>query len=171
MRYGWVTMLVLALGTAACSKAKAPEPEATGSTPPMEAAPISAETPADTATGESSAAATAPAPTATSAPPLVPAKLSALGTEPFWNARIDGNTLTYTTPEDQAGKRITIERRNTAIGAIFSGTLDGAPLVLTVTRHSCSDGMSDRAYPLRTVLTIGSQRQIGCASQGKAGIP
>lgn len=161
MRYGSVAMLVLALGAAGCGKNADP-------------APISPETPAAAETTAPATPVAAPArpasSPATSSPassapaPVAPADLHALGTEPFWNARIGAAGLTYSTPEDQAGRKLPVERRDTAIGAVFSGTLNGQPLLLTVTKRICSDGMSDREYPFAAVLTIGTQRRMGCAS-------
>lgn len=160
MRNGTVSMLALTLCVAACGKAA--EPEA----PPSEGPAVEASAPAPAplrSAHPTPETAVAASPVAKAPDPIVARELRALGTEPFWNARIAGATLTYTTPEDQKGKTIPIERRDTGIGAVFSGTLDGAPLVLTVTKRTCSDGMSDRDYPFSTVLTIGSQRRVGCA--------
>lgn len=163
MRSGSIRVVALVLCAAGCGKTSEPSPEPTNAAVPMG---LSGSGPA-TAT----ASATAMPKTARATPaspigpaPIIPANLQALGTEPFWNARIDGGALTYVTPEDQKGRKTAVERRDTAIGAVFSGKLDGEPLVLTLAKRACSDGMSDRAYPLSAVLTIGSQRRIGCAS-------
>ena len=54
-----------------------------------------------------------PAPPPPTAKPGIPATLAALGTEPFWSARIAGARLTYTTPEDPQGQS-TVVTRNVA---------------------------------------------------------
>jgi len=85
------------------------------------------------------------------------------GTEPFWGGEVSGNTLLYTTPEDQEGQAIEVSRFAGRGGLSFSGTLDDAPFVLAVTELACSDGMSDRAYPFTVTLQVRGQMRSGCA--------
>lgn len=85
------------------------------------------------------------------------------GTEPFWGGQVAGGTLTYSTPEDQDGNAIAVERFAGRGGLSFSGTLDGATLVMAVTARQCSDGMSDRTYPFTVTLAIGADKRNGCA--------
>lgn len=85
-----------------------------------------------------------------------------LGTEPFWGAEIAQGTLTYTTPESGAGIAIPVTRFAGNGGLGFSGMVDGAPLQLAVTPGECSDGMSDRKYPLAATLAIGDRMLLGC---------
>lgn len=167
MRSGAVLMLTLSLCAAACGKAADPDPAAIeapspATSPVAETAATPGSEPAATPTPSTEPTTPAAAPAAST--PIVPRDVRALGTEPFWNARINGNTLVYTTPEDQEGRKIAVERRDTAIGAVLSGKLDNEPLVLTLAKRTCNDGMSDRAYPFAAVLALGSQRRIGCAS-------
>lgn len=89
--------------------------------------------------------------------------IAALGTEPFWNARIEGAQLTYSTPDDIDGRAVTVSRFAGNGGLGISGTLDGAPLQLAITPGSCSDGMSDRTYPYTATLAIGDVVSPGCA--------
>lgn len=93
----------------------------------------------------------------------VPARFTALGTEPFWAAKVDGARLTYTTPLDEAGRTIVVTRRATATSVEIDGTLTGRRLTLTVTAGPCSDGMSDTVYPLSVVRRVGDAVQSGCA--------
>lgn len=93
----------------------------------------------------------------------VPEPLRALGTEPFWGALVAGGTLTYITPEDQAGTAIRVTRTGSATEAVYAGTLRGQPFTLRVSRAACSDGMSDRTYPYTASLTIGDDLRRGCA--------
>ena len=85
------------------------------------------------------------------------------GTEPFWGAQIADNTLTYTTPEDQAGTAITVESFAGRAGLSFSGDMEGKPVYLMVTQGECSDGMSDRTYPFNATLKLAGDVRSGCA--------
>jgi uncharacterized membrane protein len=173
MRNGAGLALVLAMAVVGCGERADPVPGATDSPAavPSEATPISEEPAAAPAPTELTPVEATPASavpgSAAKAPvaaPIVPAKVRALGTEPFWNAQIHGEALTYTTPENQKGQRATLVRRDQANGAEFSGKLGGAAIHVAVTKRTCSDGMSDRSYPFTVVLTLGSDRREGCAS-------
>ena len=85
------------------------------------------------------------------------------GTEPFWGGSVTGNTLTYSTPENQAGTTIPIERFAGRNGLSFSGTLDGRDFIMAVTPGACSDGMSDRTYPFTVMLKVAGETRNGCA--------
>lgn len=164
MRNGSVLVLTLVLCTAGCGKSAEPGPAPTETLSPAASDSGVAPTIAAAETTAAPAPGAEPATTPPAAASIVPDNVTALGTEPFWNARIEGGTLIYTTPEDQKGRKIAVERRDTAIGAVFSGKLDDEALVLTLAKRTCSDGMSDRDYSLSAVLSIGSQQRIGCAS-------
>ena len=84
------------------------------------------------------------------------------GNEPFWGGEVTGVTLTYTTPEDQDGTVIRVERFAGRGGLAFGGLLDGADFDMTVTPLACSDGMSDRTYPFTVTLKIGEETRNGC---------
>ena len=85
------------------------------------------------------------------------------GTEPFWGGEVSGKTLTYTTPENQDGAVIMVERFAGRGGISYSGLLAGAEFEMTVTPLECSDGMSDRTYPFTVTLEIGEDKRNGCA--------
>ena len=89
--------------------------------------------------------------------------LKLVGTEPFWGGQIAGGALTYTTPENERGTVVPVRRFAGRNGLSFSGTLDGAPLDLSVTPGACSDGMSDRSFPFTVTLQIGGAMRQGCA--------
>jgi uncharacterized membrane protein len=84
------------------------------------------------------------------------------GTEPFWGGEVTGRTLRYSTPEDQDGTDIAVERFAGRGGLSFSGELNGAPFEMMVTPLECSDGMSDRTYPFTVTLEIGEETRNGC---------
>ena len=91
------------------------------------------------------------------------------GTEPFWGGEVTGTTLTYTTPEAPQGTTATVRRFTGNNGLAFSGTLAGKPFDMAVTESACSDGMSDRTYPLSVTLKIGAETRQGCGWTDKRG--
>jgi uncharacterized membrane protein len=93
--------------------------------------------------------------------------LRALGTEPFWAARIEGRCVTYSHPEDQQGTRVwTRYTPGAGGGGTWRGALEGHPFVLTARpQPGCSDGMSDNRYPLAVDLTVGGEERRGCAER------
>ena len=95
----------------------------------------------------------------------VPAnRLRAIGTEPFWGARIEGRCVTYSHPEDQAGTRVWARFTGSAANGTWTGSLGGSPFVLkTRPQAGCSDGMSDNRYPIAVTLTVGGEQRSGCA--------
>ena len=84
------------------------------------------------------------------------------GTEPFWGGEVQGETLLYRTPEDQQGQTIEVTRFAGRGGLSFSGTLGATRFDMALRRGDCSDGMSDRIYPLTVTLSIGEELRHGC---------
>ena len=99
------------------------------------------------------------------APPSssIPATFTALGTEPFWSARVDSATLTYSTPEAPEPKPVPVIRTDGEDRATFTATADGKTLVLEIALGTCSDGMSDAVYPMTAIRRLGEDMQRGCA--------
>ena len=93
--------------------------------------------------------------------------LRAVGTEPFWGARIEGRCVTYSHPDDQQGTRVwTRYTPGAGGGGTWRGALYGKPFVLTARPEAgCSDGMSDNRYPLAVDLTVGGEERRGCAER------
>jgi len=91
------------------------------------------------------------------------------GTEPFWGGESSGDTLVYTAPDKIDGRRIAIKRFAGRGGLSFSGRLEGASFDMTITPGECSDGMSDRTYPMAATLKIGDDTRMGCAWTDAAG--
>jgi uncharacterized membrane protein len=112
--------------------------------------------------------ASAPAPAAAPvAPPLDPAfagDLDAKGTEPFWAVAIRKDMLTLTRPDHadltapHGGPQVT------GGAAVWSGGVGRAVLKVTLRNGECSDGMSDRTYPLTAEVAIGDEVLKGCAA-------
>ena len=93
------------------------------------------------------------------------AALRAVGTEPFWGARVEGRCVTYTTPENQQGVRIWTRYFNEGNGrSAWVGQLDGKKFEMRVRPEAgCSDGMSDKRYPIAVELTVMGESRKGCA--------
>lgn len=85
------------------------------------------------------------------------------GTEPFWNATVQGAELTYTTPENLSGTTTQVTRFAGNGGLSFAGTLDGQELSALVTPGECSDGMSEAIYPFTATVQLGDALLTGCA--------
>ncbi len=93
----------------------------------------------------------------------------AVGTEPFWNARAEGRCVTYSHPDDQKGTRVWTRFTPGPGGGTWSGSLGGRSFELRVRpQRNCSDGMSDRRYPLAADLVVGGERRQGCAEPLRA---
>ncbi len=95
---------------------------------------------------------------------LTVAALRATGTEPFWGARVEGRCVTYSHPDDPKGSRVWTRFTAAPGGGTWSGTLDGKRFELSIRpRRGCSDGMSDKSYPLSAELVVGGEKRSGCA--------
>jgi uncharacterized membrane protein len=118
------------------------------------------------------------APAATAAPPE-PAPvlggvdlgqpLRALGTEPFWGVDLTGTELVYAgvdRPEQRAPQPAPVVQGTTATYQATTGT--GATISLMLAATECSDGMSDRTYPLSAIVKIGDETLTGCAASTAA---
>ena len=103
------------------------------------------------------------------APAVAPASdfsrpITALGTEPFWAVRIDGARLTLSRPDQPAVEA-------TAPGAAISSgqaawaarTPEGQTLSVILKAGDCSDGMSDRRYPMTAEAVVAGETLRGCA--------
>ena len=90
--------------------------------------------------------------------------LRAVGTEPFWAARIEGRCVTYSHSEDQQGTRVWTRFMPTPHGGVWTGALGGRSFeVRTRTKPGCSDGMSDKSYAVAVELLVHGERRKGCA--------
>lgn len=97
---------------------------------------------------------------------LEAAPVRAVGTEPFWAARIEGRCVTYSTPDDQAGTRIWTAMKSGPMGPVWVGAYQGKPFVLWIQPAvRCSDGMSDKEYDLEVALSVSGEERRGCAER------
>ena len=93
------------------------------------------------------------------------APIRAVGTEPFWGVRVEGRCLTYSTPDNQQGVRVWARySKDAPERATWVGHFEGKPFEMRVqNQENCSDGMSDRRYPLAVELLVDGQKHQGCA--------
>lgn len=91
--------------------------------------------------------------------------LRILGTEPFWSVEVTAASLTLSSPDQPAQSAINPGPEVQGTIAIYRTETDAdLPLVVTLTATECSDGMSDRLYPLTARVEIGDQSLTGCAA-------
>ncbi|MGZ9114744.1 MAG: COG3650 family protein [Brevundimonas sp.] len=93
----------------------------------------------------------------------------ALGTEPFWSVELTGTEMVYTTPEppeQRAPQPAPVVQGTTATWE--TRTAAGTALSVTLVATECSDGMSDRTYPLTAMVKIGETSLTGCAASSAA---
>lgn len=91
--------------------------------------------------------------------------LNVLGTEPFWSVRIRPDGLEYEgvdRPLRRAANPGPQIQGTTAVWA--TATDNGEALVVTLAATPCSDGMSDRTYPLTARVEVGTESLNGCAA-------
>lgn len=110
-----------------------------------------------------------PAPAPEPAPVLAGVDLTepvrALGAEPFWGVDLTGTELVYSgadRPEQRAPRpRPVIQGTTATFDAV---TASGNPISVMLAATECSDGMSDRTYPLSAIVRIGDETLTGCAA-------
>lgn len=93
----------------------------------------------------------------------------ALGTEPFWSVELTGTEMVYTSPEppeQRAPQPNPVVQGTTATWE--AETAAGTALNVTLVATECSDGMSDRTYPLTAMVKIGDLELTGCAASSAA---
>ncbi len=115
----------------------------------------------------SSAPASAPAPAALAGVDLNQ-PVQALGTEPFWGVEITASAISYTSIEgpprtgDNSGPTLQ------GTTATYASTVGDEPIEITLIATECSDGMSDRTYPLTAMVKLGGETLNGCAASKAA---
>ena len=93
----------------------------------------------------------------------------ALGTEPFWSVEITPDALIYTRvdqPEQRAPNHGATIQGTVATYATSTNLQKALNVRLIATE--CSDGMSDRVYPLTARVEIGDDILTGCAASKSA---
>lgn len=99
-------------------------------------------------------------------PGQLPPAFRCLGTEPFWDARVEDGDLVLRSPEDQAGDRRPVRAvLDTGIFRDPARVVVAQDMTLFSHPQICSDGMSDRLFGLSATLVIhGDQPRMlsGC---------
>lgn len=93
----------------------------------------------------------------------------ALGTEPFWAVELTGTEMVYSgvdRPEQRVPQPKAVIQGTTATFEGVTGA--GATLSVMLAATECSDGMSDRTYPLSAIVRIGDETLTGCAASTAA---
>ena len=116
---------------------------------------------------EAPAAPAEPAPVLSGVDLSQPVRL--LGTEPFWGIELTGSELVYSGVDRP-------EQRAPQPKALIQGTVttfqtrsaSGTTFDVTLTATECSDGMSDRTYPLTAMVKVGDETLMGCGASAAA---
>lgn len=93
----------------------------------------------------------------------------ALGTEPGWVLNLNATEMVFEGMDrtmQQARRPEPLVHGTTATYTTATNT--GYPMVLTLIATDCSDGMSDRTYPLVARLELGPETLTGCAASTAA---
>lgn len=92
--------------------------------------------------------------------------IHAVGTEPFWAADVQGRCVTYSTPENQRGTRVWTRFSGSVEKGSWSGAFEKREFLMrTMPMDGCSDGMSDKRYPIAVTLKVGGEERRGCAER------
>jgi uncharacterized membrane protein len=143
---------------------RASEPAALSSATPDAAAASPSAPPAPTEASPSASTAAISACLLQNGERIEVRPLHAVGTEPFWSARIEGRCVTWSTPERQQGVRVWTHYAVAPDGGVWSGALDGRGFELRARAEpGCSDGMSDRRYPIAVEVLVQGETRRGCA--------
>ena len=95
--------------------------------------------------------------------------LSVMGTEPFWHIRIADGEMVLSRPD--GGRPVARYQTVTLSGgkAVLPGRdAQGQSVEITLMPVDCSDGMSDRTYPLTAKVQWGDVQLSGCAASTEA---
>ena len=91
------------------------------------------------------------------------------GNEPFWSVEMTGSEMVYSgvdRPEQRAPQGQPTMRGTMAVWEATTGA--GNSLKVSLTATDCSDGMSDRTYPLTAMVEVGGELLMGCAATKSA---
>lgn len=92
-----------------------------------------------------------------------------LGTEPFWTIDLTGTELVYSGPDrpEQRAPQPAPTLQGT-VATYEAETSTGGQISIMLTATECSDGMSDRTYPLTALVEVGDEKLSGCAASTAA---
>ena len=88
-----------------------------------------------------------------------------IGTEPFWGVEVTPEALVYSGVDRPEQRAANPGPTITGTVATWESTTDkGAELKILLTATECSDGMSDRTYPLTARVEVAGETLNGCAA-------
>jgi len=153
MRFSRLTAIALLfVGLAACQPQ---DPNGQPAPPPADA--------------PSEAPSEAPAVVANPPPPSivdVSHPIRAVGTEPFWSLGIDGTSFKLERPDKPPLVATSAGAALTGGQAVWvAKTADGQQMTVTIRFSQCSDGMSDRKYPMSAEVALLNESLFGCAAK------
>ncbi|RZJ05539.1 MAG: hypothetical protein EON89_03490 [Brevundimonas sp.] len=90
--------------------------------------------------------------------------LRALGTEPFWSVELTGSEMIFSSPEEAGLRAPQPAPVMQGTIAIYESAVQSQEFKVTLTATECSDGMSDRTYPLTAIVKLGDRTLTGCAA-------
>lgn len=91
--------------------------------------------------------------------------LRLVGTEPFWGIELTGTEVVYGGPDrpEQRAPQPKATLQGT-VATYAARTAAGTAIDITLTATECSDGMSDRTYPLTALVKVGEETLMGCGA-------
>lgn len=92
--------------------------------------------------------------------------IRAVGTEPFWSLGIDGTSFRLERPDKPALVATSAGAALASGQAVWvARTADGQQMTVTIRFSQCSDGMSDRKYPMSAEVVLLNESLFGCAAK------
>lgn len=86
-----------------------------------------------------------------------------IGTEPFWNVKVEKAGITYHRMGEEPVVFPYQAAKKQGAGSVYETTVKGRRLVVAITPGECSDGMSDNTYPYSVQADIDGETLRGCA--------
>lgn len=87
-----------------------------------------------------------------------------LGNEPFWDVRITGDDIIYTTPENSTSFKLTHFSAEDGVHH-YRGESEAGDISIAVKPEACNDTMSDKEYSYSSRVTINGRALRGCAEK------
>lgn len=89
----------------------------------------------------------------------------ARGNEPFWSINVRGTTLTWITPENPQGTRLSAQRQASGDALRYVGMDGNKAFMLEMVGEACTDSMSGQSFPFTATWLYAGERNPGCAEQ------
>lgn len=89
----------------------------------------------------------------------------ARGNEPFWSIKTSADTLTWKTPENPNGTKLTAQRATSGEGVKYMGKDGDKTFMLEVVGTPCIDTMSGQSFGYSATWVYAGDSNAGCAEQ------